>query len=88
MVSGLPVGDGAVELVVGFGVAPVVADLVGHQVFVQLDAEAWEGWQFEVAVGDLEGVLQVALAQGDLFLDQEVRDAGGDLQSGGQGDGA
>src|SRR5262249_4810125 len=67
-------------------VAPLVADLVRQGGLVQLDAEAWSGWQVQVALAQHERLLEVALAKADLLLAEEVRDRRGQLHAGGQGD--
>ena len=48
--SGLPIDNGPVEGVVRFRVPPVVIDLVGNCLVVDLDAEAGPGRQLHVAV--------------------------------------
>ena len=59
----LPVRDGAVERIVGLAIEPVVIDLVGDRLVIDLDAEARLGWQFDVAVRELKGLLQVSLSK-------------------------
>ena len=49
----LPIHDAAIVGIVGFLVSPVVADLVGHRVLVEFDAESRTGGQLEIAVADL-----------------------------------
>src|SRR4051794_1193237 len=66
----LPVHHRAVVLVVGLAVAPVVADLSGHGVVVQLDPQARPGRQVDVAVAHHERPFEIALAQVDLLLAQ------------------
>jgi len=75
----LPVNHRTISAVVGFGVAPVVAELVLHGLFIQFDAQARGGGNFDVAGFYLEGLLDVAFAQADLFLAQKIG-YGGDHQ--------
>ncbi len=82
-----PVNDRTISAVVGFGVAPVVTQLVLHGVFIQFDAQARLGGDFDVTFFHLEGLLDVAFSQADLFLAEEVGDGGGDLDACGQRDG-
>src|SRR5262249_29804348 len=84
--SGSPVEDGAVVRVVFLLVLPVVAELVGEGVLVELDAEAGAPGEVEVAVADDEGGLEVALAEAHLLLAEEIRDRRGDLDARGERD--
>lgn len=60
-------------------------DFVGEFVFVQFYAEARFCRDHDSAVRlQLEGFFQVAVAERDLFLDEEVGDAGGELEAGGE----
>src|SRR2546427_7647784 len=84
--SFLPVHYRAVFGVVAFLISPVVVDLVGHPVLVQLDTQAWACGQVQIAVAHGEGLLQVSLAERDLLLAEEVRNGCGELDSGGERD--
>src|SRR5207248_4242778 len=53
---------------------------------VQLDAEPGATRKVDAAVLEYEWLFQVAVAQVDVLLNQEVRDAGVQLQAGGEGD--
>ena len=45
-----PVHDRTIVRVIRFRVLEVVADLIGHGVFIELDSEPWAGGELEVAV--------------------------------------
>ena len=64
----LSVHDRTVEGVVGLGTAPVVSDPLGDGVFIEFDSQTRSPRQFDIDVADLEWLLQVALAQTDVFL--------------------
>src|SRR5690606_38765100 len=56
--------------------------------FVDLDAQTWAFGDFDVAVDDLERLLEQAFAKRGLFLAEEVGRAGVDLDADSQRDGA
>src|SRR5439155_18326863 len=84
----LPVDDRTVVRVVRFLIAPVVTDLVSQSIFVQLDAEAGAGRQFDIPIHHLERIPDVTLAQAHLLLAQEIGNRGRDLQARGERNGA
>ena len=53
----LPVDDRAVEGIVGLGVAPVMVDLVGNGLVVDLYSESRLGRKLDVSVRELKGIL-------------------------------
>ena len=59
----LPIHNGPVLAIVGLGVAPVVVDLAGQGVVVQLDAQPRSGRNWDVALLDLERVLEITLSK-------------------------
>src|SRR3954447_5594139 len=80
-----PVADGAV-VVPELRVFPVVAQLFRHRFLVQLDPETGAGRQRHGAVDHPERLLEVAFAKSGVLLDEEVWDAGVQLDAGGEGD--
>src|SRR6266536_3075884 len=80
----LPIHYRPVVHVIRFAVAPVVIKFAGEGVFIQFDAQAGAGRDVDVAVADLERILDVADAETHLFLAEKIRNGGGKLKSGRQ----
>ena len=76
-----PIHHRAVVRVIRLAILPVVADLVGHRVFIELDPQPRAGGQIEIALAHGERRLQVAHAQADLLLAEKIGDRSGDLDS-------
>src|SRR5215510_4765491 len=81
----LPIHNRSVIRVIGFGVAPIVANFVRHRILIQFDPQPRPRRQIKVPVANFERILDVPVAQAHLLLTQEVRNRSGDLQPGGQG---
>src|SRR5262249_39421031 len=81
-----PVDHRAVILVVTFRVLPGVADLAGQGGFAQLDAEARGRRHVHESALQHERLLQIAFAERAVFLTEEVRDRGSDLDAGSERD--
>src|SRR5687768_7509079 len=58
-----------------------MADLVLHRLVVEFHAEAGPGWHTNVTVLDLEGFFDVTVPETHLFLAEEIRNRGGQLQA-------
>src|SRR5262245_63686526 len=82
----LPIDDGAVVLVVAFAVAPVVADLLCQRLVVQLNSQTRPRWHVHEALIQYEGLFQIALTQGAMFLTKKVGNRRGQLNAGCQRD--
>jgi hypothetical protein len=57
-----PIHHRAVVFVISLGILPVMSDLVGQGVFIELDAEARARRQIEIAVPHHKWFLQIAMA--------------------------
>src|SRR5690606_29742462 len=84
----LPLSDRTVGKFIGWRIPGAVEGLLFQRFFVDFDAQAGALGDIDVAVGDLEWLLEQAFAEGDLFLAEEVGRAGVDLDADSQRDGA
>src|ERR1700694_2246644 len=82
----LPIDYRAVLGVVAFLIAPVMVELIGHGVLVELDPEARAGGQVEITIVNREWLLQVSLAERYLLLAQEIGYGRRHLHAGGERD--
>src|SRR5690349_13401407 len=74
----LPVGHGTIICIIRFRVAPVMINLVRQPFFVQFDAKARSGGNIDIAVTHGERLFEIAFAEADMFLAQEVWDGSGE----------
>ena len=70
----LPVHYRTIVRVVAFLILPIVADFVFHRFFIEFNSQARPGWQVNISITNLERIFDVAIAQADLLLAEEVRD--------------
>src|SRR6516225_4049126 len=84
----LPVYHRPVILIISLAIAPGMSDLLGEGLFVQFDSQAGPRRHIDIAFADDERLLEIAFAEADLFLAQEVGNGRGELNAGGQRDGA
>jgi hypothetical protein len=58
-----------------------VLALLGNRLFIDVDSEAWFGWQLDVSVDDLQVLGQLSRSKPlvDLLLYQKIRDDGIDV---------
>src|SRR5262249_42969370 len=81
-----PIDDRTVILVVALGVLPLVADLVGHGVLVEIDSKPRPAGNIDEAVLHDERLLQIAFPERSVLQAEEVRNRRRELNSRSQRD--
>jgi hypothetical protein len=63
-----PIHDGTVVRVISLPAFPVVTDLIGQSVFVELDTKPWTVGQIQITLPNDKRLFQVTFAQAHLLL--------------------